>query len=179
MNVPHDEQGLIQEYLDGRLPTEQRARLELHLSVCDRCRSDVKTLRKIEATLRGLPPESPGKHFTSAVMRQILPPSTPASFRVLEYAAYLFGFLIVVTATISVLLLAGVIQTGDVSPSSLTGEVAAHFRATVGDVLGWIRGVVPFAFTGSGGKVAVIGALSLALVAVVDRLYIRWSGHRS
>jgi anti-sigma factor RsiW len=179
MNVSHDEQALIQEYLDGRLPSEQRARFELHVSTCDRCRAEVKTLRKIDATLRRLPLESPGKHFTPALMRQLLSPSTPASFRVLEYAAYLFGFLIVVAATISVLILAGVIQTGDVSPSSLTGEVATHFRATVGDVLGWLRGVLPFTFAGSGGKVAIIGALSLALVALVDRLYMRWTGHRS
>ncbi len=179
MTLPHEEQDLIQEYLDGRLTPEQHDRIVLHLSVCAACRSEVKSLQRIDTTLRMQLLDSPGRYFTSAVMRQLLPASTPASFRVIEYAAYLFGFLIVVTATITVLLLAGVIHAEAIPSSSLSGEVAAYFRSTIGETLGWIRRVVPFASTGSGGKVALLGVLSLALVALIDRLYVRWSGHRS
>jgi anti-sigma factor RsiW len=179
MTRRHEEQNLMQDYLDGRLTPEQHDRIVLHLSVCETCRSEMKVLKRIDTALRMQQLDSPGRHFTSLVMRQVLPASTPASFRVIEYAAYLFGFLIVVTTTITVLLLAGVIHTEGIPASSLSGEVAAYFRSTMGEMFGWVRRVLPFASMGSGGKVALLGALSLALVALVDRLYVRWSGHRS
>ncbi|MDH3253011.1 MAG: zf-HC2 domain-containing protein [Ignavibacteria bacterium] len=179
MNAAHHTEVLIQEYLDGRMTTEEKERFELHLSSCSRCRSEVTALRKIDSALSRLPLETPGKHFTPALMQKLLTASPSASFRVLEYAAYMFGFLIVVTLTISALVFAGVMNTADVSPSSVTTEITGHLKTTVTSVLVWLRGVLPFAVNGPGGKLALVGALSVALIALVDRFFTRWTGHRS
>jgi hypothetical protein len=45
----------LSTYLDGRLPSPERGRLEEHLTTCSRCRQELEELRAVVRALQGLP----------------------------------------------------------------------------------------------------------------------------
>lgn len=49
---------LVTEYLEARLPEEDRTRFELHLVFCDGCRTYVRQMRQVLATSGKLTEES-------------------------------------------------------------------------------------------------------------------------
>lgn len=52
---------LLAEYVEGSLDADQRARVEAHLSTCERCREDVELATDARSALAGLPEfEAPG-----------------------------------------------------------------------------------------------------------------------
>ena len=48
---------LVTEYLDGTLPSQERMRLEAHLTECPYCEEYVAQMRRTVAALGQLPPE--------------------------------------------------------------------------------------------------------------------------
>jgi anti-sigma factor RsiW len=54
---------LVTEYLEGRLPLEERTRFELHLGYCDYCRTYLRQMRRVlesagELTEESIAPEA-------------------------------------------------------------------------------------------------------------------------
>jgi hypothetical protein len=49
---------LVTEYLEGRLPLEERTRFELHLGYCDYCRTYLRQMRQVLETAGELTEES-------------------------------------------------------------------------------------------------------------------------
>ena len=49
---------LVTEYLEGRLPLEERTRFELHLGYCDYCRTYLRQMRQVLETAGELREES-------------------------------------------------------------------------------------------------------------------------
>jgi hypothetical protein len=49
---------LVTEYLEERLPLEERTRFELHLGYCDWCRTYLRQMRQVLATAGELTEES-------------------------------------------------------------------------------------------------------------------------
>ena len=47
---------VLTDYLEGALPSEERARLEAHLAICEGCVTYLTQMRQTIATLRKLPP---------------------------------------------------------------------------------------------------------------------------
>lgn len=48
--------GLLSEYIDNRLPAQERHRLEAHLAACPQCQEELASLRATVTMLRALPP---------------------------------------------------------------------------------------------------------------------------
>jgi anti-sigma factor RsiW len=60
---------LVTDYLEGALPTGDRARFEAHLSDCDGCTAYLESLRATIHTLQGFPPPPPDPHTREALLR--------------------------------------------------------------------------------------------------------------
>jgi anti-sigma factor RsiW len=54
----------LSAYLDGELPTSERAPLERHLAGCAECRRELDELREVRALLRALPVPAAPRSFT-------------------------------------------------------------------------------------------------------------------
>ncbi len=48
---------LVTEYLEGALTTEERARIEEHLGICDGCEAHVEQVRSVIGAAAAQPPE--------------------------------------------------------------------------------------------------------------------------
>ena len=59
----HISKGILSEYLDGRLDTAARHRVELHLPACDACQEELDSLRATSLLLRQLPVIAPRRSF--------------------------------------------------------------------------------------------------------------------
>jgi len=62
---------LLSLYLDGEVSEAERAGIEGHLDSCEKCRSEVETLRKTIALVKSLPPVKAPADFTAGVMKGI------------------------------------------------------------------------------------------------------------
>jgi anti-sigma factor RsiW len=60
---------LVGDYLEGRLPAEERARMDAHLAACDGCAGYLEGMRATIASLQALPPEAPDEHTREALLR--------------------------------------------------------------------------------------------------------------
>jgi hypothetical protein len=49
------EQSIVEAYLMGRLPEQEREAFELHYLECDRCFADVEAMRAVQGALRSMP----------------------------------------------------------------------------------------------------------------------------
>ncbi len=74
----------IQEFLDHGLAPEEEARVQEHLSVCPRCRSETEGWSLVFSELESLPEMDPGPAFSRAVLDQ-LPTREPVGKRVLGW----------------------------------------------------------------------------------------------
>jgi hypothetical protein len=59
---------LVTEYLEGRLPLEERTRFELHLGYCDYCRTYLRQMRQVLATAGELTEESVAPEAKSSLL---------------------------------------------------------------------------------------------------------------
>jgi anti-sigma factor RsiW len=59
---------LITDYLEGTLPTEDRARFDAHLADCDGCHAYLDQMRETISALGRLPPESLSPEAESALL---------------------------------------------------------------------------------------------------------------
>jgi anti-sigma factor RsiW len=60
---------LITEYLEGTLPTEERARFDAHLAQCSDCRTYLEQMRQTLRTLGRLTEESMPPHARDELLR--------------------------------------------------------------------------------------------------------------
>lgn len=76
----HIPPGSIQDYLEGLLPAQPRARLEAHLASCSSCRQEVQEWRSLLEGLQPLEHFAPGPYFAEKVMAQVrVPAPVPAT----------------------------------------------------------------------------------------------------
>ena len=59
---------LVTEYLEGRLPLEERTRFELHLGYCDYCRTYLRQMRRVLETAGELTEESVAPEAKSSLL---------------------------------------------------------------------------------------------------------------
>ena len=75
--------GLLGAYLDGELPSGERARVDVHLAGCAACSAELAELRALDAGLRGTAVPDPGPHYWSRFAERLetrLGPSTPSGY---------------------------------------------------------------------------------------------------
>lgn len=60
----------LDDYLDGRLSAEQRARVDSHLQGCEVCRTELATARRLCAALSALPVAEPDPSFFENALRR-------------------------------------------------------------------------------------------------------------
>jgi hypothetical protein len=68
---------LLAEYVDGTLSPDDRADVQAHLAVCDRCREEVALAEEARAALAGLPEVPAPEGLTFAVRRRAGRPGSP------------------------------------------------------------------------------------------------------
>jgi anti-sigma factor RsiW len=59
---------LVTEYLEARLPVEERTRFELHLGYCDWCRTYLRQMRQVRDAAEELTEESIAPEAKSALL---------------------------------------------------------------------------------------------------------------
>lgn len=75
-------EALLAEYVEGALDPEERARVEAHLSGCERCAREVDLARAARASLTGLPQlEAPAGLGLAVRRRARSAPGTPLAWR--------------------------------------------------------------------------------------------------
>lgn len=108
--LKHDEAlDLLSPYLDGRLDTGDRERLEIHLRRCRDCAAELEAIRATSALLHALPPVRPPRSFTLQAAPQPVPASS-RSFFALRLASGLAAAAFVVTFAASAMLSAGIVS---------------------------------------------------------------------
>jgi anti-sigma factor RsiW len=60
---------LVGDYLDGRLPAAERARMDAHIAGCDGCAGYLEGMRATIASLHALPPVAPDPHTRETLLR--------------------------------------------------------------------------------------------------------------
>jgi len=63
----------FQAYLDGELTADERYRLERHADQCVSCAMELALLRRVFASLDGMPLLEPGPHLTERVLDKVVP----------------------------------------------------------------------------------------------------------
>jgi hypothetical protein len=124
----------LSEYLDGRLPADQRADVEHHLEECRECSRELQALRATRQMLRSLPPVPLPRSFTLEAAPR--PAPLPRGFFWLRSAT-------AVTAAAFVLLL--------VAPVVLPKETTPVLRPAVGQTMG-----TPGQSTAADGRAALV-----------------------
>ena len=64
-------QELLSDYLDGELSGETLVEVEQHLESCDRCESELESLRNTLSVLGGLKPAEPSPDFLQQVHQKL------------------------------------------------------------------------------------------------------------
>lgn len=59
---------IVTEYLEARLPVEDRTRFELHLGYCDWCRTYLRQMRQVQGAARELTEKSIAPEAKSALL---------------------------------------------------------------------------------------------------------------
>ena len=97
----------LSSYIDQELPSAEQARVEAHLSACETCRHDLRTLRWTRGLLRETPPVQVPRSFVIREADITSPkPVRRRSWFAMQWAA-------TVVAALFVLVLAGDMLTGD------------------------------------------------------------------
>ena len=60
---------LVTDYLEGRLPADERARFQAHLAECDGCAGYLADIQAVSASLGELAPEPPDQHTREVLVR--------------------------------------------------------------------------------------------------------------
>ncbi len=97
VSARHLTPGRIQNFLDGRLSNRRAVQVELHLTHCELCTSEMERCETVMTALEGLPQLAPSEGFSERVMAQwrveslisaVAPPSVPTRIK-----TWLGGFL--------------------------------------------------------------------------------------
>lgn len=75
--------GSLSPYIDGRLPSSERQRIESHIEGCEACRRELESLRAMVNLLHRVPLVSPLRSFALA---EVAPQRRPAVFGALRAA---------------------------------------------------------------------------------------------
>ena len=70
--TPHADTEILSAYLDGEVPTSERARLERHLAACAECSARKSALEGVIRSVRGLPPVTATEAEHLAMRRAVL-----------------------------------------------------------------------------------------------------------
>ncbi len=70
--TPHADTEILSAYLDGEVPTSERARLERHLASCAECSARKSALEDVIRSVRGLPPVTATEAEHVAMRRAVL-----------------------------------------------------------------------------------------------------------
>ena len=166
----------LHAYVDGRLSGQEHMDVEMHLGLCESCMRGLRTMLRVEASMRSLPLERLRPGFTTSVMNTLgVARRSPLMFRALEKSAYVFGLSIVLGIMLAAFLIAGIIDQGAVVQSrtfvdELTAKTMAGMAATITTISGWLSGHLMSMF-GKGSMSIAISAVGVAaLLAVADRL---------
>ena len=73
-SMSHVDEGTLHAYLDGELPSAERATLERHIETCATCREEIAGMKQVSYWMRALKPEQPiqpAPGFYARVMQQV------------------------------------------------------------------------------------------------------------
>jgi anti-sigma factor RsiW len=172
-------------YVDGELPSGDRARVEAHCRECSSCALAAGEMERIGKAVRRIPPERTSAGFTASVLHELgLAPSPRRSFRGLESAGALVAMVVVVGVLLSVFYATGVLKQGQVVETQSAIEVFAEkggdaIAAGVNAVSGWVAAYLPFAFGKGVLGISITAVAVLAHLAVIDRFAGRKLVHRA
>ncbi|MBM2845921.1 MAG: hypothetical protein HW407_1233 [Bacteroidetes bacterium] len=184
MTITHCSSDQFHGYIDGRLTQGEMQMVKRHLLVCPQCSTALETLQGIDRSLRRVPRAHVSEGFTEAVLSRLhLAPKSPLAFRVLEKVAYLFGLSIVLAIMLAAFVITGVVDIGAVNQtqSSVQQSLSAMgegIDGLVGSLSTWLKAYFPFAYSKGTLSIAFFGSLIVAVLGVVDRVFVRRFVHR-
>ena len=112
----------LSEHLDGRLPADDRRKVELHLEACSECKQEFEFLRSTVHLIRRVPEMSPRRSLTLDVAPFVEPAREGPRVPAWAYGAVASVAVLVFVAVLSADL--GGLLEGDVSESRLATEQA-------------------------------------------------------
>ncbi len=180
----HVSSARIHEYIDNTLSSEEKANAGDHLRDCGECKRAFEAFTGIDSSLKDLPLERTSPGFTRTVMERVnVARHSPFAFRVLENVAYLFGFFIVATITVTAFIVTGVLDAGQVSETqSAVGEVfskaGSGMASSVEGLSKWLASFLPFAFAKGSLSVSLVALSVVIILAITDRLFLRRFMHK-
>ena len=172
----------LQTLLDGRLAAGEKERVQSHLRQCAPCAAGYTRLERLDAGLRRLPLAEAGAELTGRVMQGVMPPGhLSLAFRIVENLAYLFAALIVTGIMAVVFIVAGVIDSGQVTEgqglvSTYAGAVSDWLVQAMHGGTVWLERYLP---STAGKNTLVFGIAVLVGLGLLDRLLHRRFVHRA
>ncbi len=167
--------GTMQDFIAGRLGSDDAAAARMHLTLCGRCAGRVRAYRAIEASLRSLPLE----HADSVMTDRILERAGIADRKAYRYADVMAGTLAAVFVGGILLLVFGILgivpvhtAIGDSSAvSAWWGDISQQISSSIGSFSSRL-GVASVSISS-----ITLGALSVGVIAVLlglDHVIERW-----
>jgi anti-sigma factor RsiW len=175
----------LQEYIDGRMTAEMAGRVGQHFGVCEKCRSAHALMRGIDIALRHQQLEQVSAGFTHTLMAKINLSEKPSLvFSFFEKIPYLLGLAVVLAVMVTVFVVTGVMQWGEVSG---TGDSTSQALTAIGSGMNHafaslsvlLSEYFPFLFGNKALAVVVFVMIGLGFLAVADRIYSGRLTHRT
>lgn len=163
--------------IDGDIDPDERTETRDHLSTCSRCRERFESLAGFNRALRRMPLSRVSPFFTRTVLSAAgVKQLDSAPYRLLEYAAGLFGLLVVLAFSVTALVLWGVIRptAGEEarSPSGVVmGIVGSAMSQTTGQFGKVLKEYFPFLFGADALWVSFGAVLVVLTLAALDRTF--------
>jgi anti-sigma factor RsiW len=176
MSNQHVDNERLQLLLDGRLGTNERVTIDLHLQNCSSCRQAFHNLSALDASLKVLPVERASVEITRAVMTKIsISPGEPFLYRVVEHLAYVFGMILVLGIMLAAFLVTGVLNKTRLVETHSTAQnvgriLSDQVDGVAGGLTSFMQTYMPFVFGNGNMKIAVMSALAISLLVVFDRV---------
>jgi anti-sigma factor RsiW len=166
---------LLYRYIDGGIADSDRSDIEDHLADCSRCRERHVVLARFDRMLRRMPLASVGPRFTQTVLAAVgIQPRDSTTYRVFEYAAGIFGMLLVAALTVAVLAIRGVFdQLPGMEASStgtqVIGTIGSAITQLSADMGMSLREFFPYLFSTNALWTGFSTIAVLLLLAILDR----------
>jgi anti-sigma factor RsiW len=166
----------MQDFLAGRLRTEDAALVEAHLSSCHACASLVQKYQTIERSLRRLPQEHASRGFTEKVLEQT-GLSTPRLYRFADVMAGVMAAMFVGGVLLLIFGLLGIIPiTSPTDGASAAATAWNSFRTRADEVVRAIPSSLGFGPVRASSVILTV--VSIAVIAVLlglDHIVERWT----
>jgi hypothetical protein len=165
-----DEQ--LYRLIDRESAEAEREEIERHLHACSPCRRQFQSLVRFDRLVARMPLSTVGPLFTQTVLMKVgLPPLRASSSRLIEFAAGMFGLLLLGAVTIAILAVMGVFEplpgADSAAPSSpvfrLIGSAISQGSAELGK---YLKEFFPF-LAGVSSIWTSLGALLAVLLLLV------------